>query len=324
MYKLFLTGHNGMIARGLDKQLSHKYDIMPDIYPTYNDGLDTERFHFNVKDYTQMRNAINDWKPDAIIHIAAVVGTHRCINNEEETILTNVLGTQNIIKICREFDLPLINFSSTTIFDPFEFDTSIGGFCNNAKPFENHPSLYGITKKAAEDILFINKDIDWFNVRPVFVCGVYPYDNSSMINLILRHIRFHKKEKLDIYLEYNKYKDYFYIDDFSKLLSIILDIYAFTEYEYTKNLLITKKYIHKSINLAKGVPVKFEDIVDYIKCTYGWNNSINIHDTGDYLGDHICDMDYLEEMFEGIYDEYSIEYQNYADIIDKIWESMKE
>jgi dTDP-4-dehydrorhamnose reductase len=56
-------------------------------------------------------------KPDIVINTAAFHNVDLCEDELEQTFRVNVGGVKNIAGICREMDIPLMNFSTDYVFD---------------------------------------------------------------------------------------------------------------------------------------------------------------------------------------------------------------
>lgn len=46
---------------------------------------------------------------DAVVHLAAVLGTQETIRNPRPAVLTNAIGGLNVLEACAQYDLPLVN-----------------------------------------------------------------------------------------------------------------------------------------------------------------------------------------------------------------------
>ena len=67
----------------------------------------------DIRDLERMKQEISRNKPHVIFHAAAHKHVPLMENNIEDCILNNVLGTQNVIKCCQEFDIDRLVLIST-------------------------------------------------------------------------------------------------------------------------------------------------------------------------------------------------------------------
>lgn len=115
MTKLIITGGAGFIGSNL---ILHLHEHYPDVEILNIDKLtyasdvsylaplkDSRRYHFKKLDLTD-RNAVKDtvksWRPDGVIHLAAESHVDNSIQGPEPFVLSNVVGTFNIIEECRQ------------------------------------------------------------------------------------------------------------------------------------------------------------------------------------------------------------------------------
>ena len=112
--KILITGGAGFIGSNLILHLHDKYpdyEILNVDKLTYASDLSylkplesSERYSFSqtdIVDREAVRKVIQDFKPDGIIHLAAESHVDNSIAGPEPFILTNVLGTFNLLEECR-------------------------------------------------------------------------------------------------------------------------------------------------------------------------------------------------------------------------------
>ena len=81
--KVLITGGNGDLGKSLRKVFRHAFA------PTHK--------AMDVTDPKAVGKTIIGFKPDVLIHAAALVGIRECEENKEKAWLANVEGTQNIV-----------------------------------------------------------------------------------------------------------------------------------------------------------------------------------------------------------------------------------
>ena len=109
-YKILVTGGKGRFGKIL-KTIKTKHKL---IFP--------KKEFFNILKVSKMRKYITAHKPNIIIHLAAL---SRPMKAHDENIIksidTNIIGTANITKICKKYNIPFYS----KLF-PFTL------FCNNS------------------------------------------------------------------------------------------------------------------------------------------------------------------------------------------------
>ena len=103
--RILITGKNSRFCKFLKNDLKRFNTIF------------TSKENFNVLNYTKMKNFIKNKKVDYLIHIA---GLSRPMSIHDEkinlSIDLNIIGTANIVKLCNEFKIKLIYFSTNYVY----------------------------------------------------------------------------------------------------------------------------------------------------------------------------------------------------------------
>ena len=110
--KVFLTGHTGFKGSWLSLWLVSMgakvtgYALVPNTTPNLFDVLDIdsliEKSHIaDIRDLTDLQNAMSEAKPDVIIHMAAQPLVRYSYANPVETYATNVMGTVHVLESVR-------------------------------------------------------------------------------------------------------------------------------------------------------------------------------------------------------------------------------
>jgi UDP-glucuronate 4-epimerase len=140
---ILITGHRGFIGSHLTKKL---------------DELGVSWIGFDLIDGNDIRNKLSlekyfdSYPIDTVIHMAALAGARRGEPYPQEYFDTNVIGTENVARMCEKYKVKkLIAFSSAS-----------------AKTQQN---TYGITKHAMELMLSKIKLPALYVVRPFNVYG---------------------------------------------------------------------------------------------------------------------------------------------------------
>ena len=178
--KIFITGGTGSWGNELVSQLLKKYNPSEVVIFSRGEHKQVEmnaKFQASkvikyiigdVRDKARMLEAMNGM--DMVIHLAALKHVPVCENNTWESVLTNIIGTQNVIEcaIANSIDT-VVDISTDKAVDPF-----------------NH---YGVTKACAEKMI-INASFN-YNTKTKFVCirgGNVLGTNGSVIPLFKKQI----------------------------------------------------------------------------------------------------------------------------------------
>ena len=127
---IFITGESGTIPLALQRLVSknRKFDICnSQLEDPYRLDIFKEHQSFSVRkpeidflDRDLIFSTLSEfWEEiDIIIHSGAYVGTDYCLEKPQNAIQANVEGTNNIVELCNEYNIKLVYFSTTAIYDP--------------------------------------------------------------------------------------------------------------------------------------------------------------------------------------------------------------
>ncbi|GAA3729414.1 NAD-dependent epimerase/dehydratase family protein [Salinicoccus jeotgali] len=149
MERIIITGALGQIGTELTLKLREKYgdeNVLPtDIKEPESDELKGKPFEIlDVRDKTRMDEIVEDFKPDTIMHMAALLSA-TCEKNPQFAWDINMGGLINALETARERDLKFFTPSSIGAFGP-------------STPKENTPqvtiqrptTMYGVNKVSGE------------------------------------------------------------------------------------------------------------------------------------------------------------------------------
>jgi len=102
---ILITGAKGNIGAYLCSVLSKSHVIY---------GLD--KTELDITDKIATQKIMNELKPDAVIHTAAITNKHFCEYHESLAYGVNTLGTLNIAKCCNSLNIPIIYLSCTDVY----------------------------------------------------------------------------------------------------------------------------------------------------------------------------------------------------------------
>lgn len=176
--KILITGANGLLGQKLVRLLMQEKDIS--LLAT---SRGPSRLQGNIPDYLSLdteiaedvQQVIGDFKPDVIIHTAAMTNVDTCEQDKEGCWRANVLAVENLVKAAELNQAFFIHLSTDFIFSgedgPYsEEDT--------AQPV----NYYGESKLASEEVVR-NCKAPWAIIRTVLVYGITP--GMSRSNIIL-------------------------------------------------------------------------------------------------------------------------------------------
>ena len=146
--KIIVTGGTGRFGKVLKKTKSNHNLIYP------------SKKKLNITDFNKTRSYLKKNKPSMVIHLA---GLSRPMNihekNLSKSIDLNIIGTANISKVCKKYNIKLIYFSTGYVYEGTKGNYSEK---DPVKPFNN----YGLSKLGGE-------------------CAVAMYKNSLILRITM-------------------------------------------------------------------------------------------------------------------------------------------
>ena len=179
MKTILVTGSNGLLGQKITENilLYNQYNLIatakgPNRYPINAGYVYAE---MDILDPGQVRNVLAQYKPDAIIHTAAMTNVDTCQVEKDLAHALNVEAVKTLIAACETMNIQLIHLSTDFVFD------------GEAGPYEesaelNPLSYYGETKAAAEQLVK-SAHCRWSIIRTILVYGIV--SDMSRSNIVL-------------------------------------------------------------------------------------------------------------------------------------------
>ena len=230
--RFFVTGSAGFIGFHLSKVLLdeghrvHGYDGLTDYYDVrlknLRHGLLAQQSGFShtvgmLEDAPKLYDAYVKSEADVVIHLAAQAGVRYSIESPDSYISSNIVGTHNVLEMCRSRPPQHLLMASTS---------SVYG-ANELQPFrevdkaDTPLSLYAATKKANEAMghsyahLF-GIPITMFRFFTVY--GAYGRPDLALYKFVSSAL---KDEAIDVYNHGKMARDFTHVGDLAKAISLL-------------------------------------------------------------------------------------------------------
>lgn len=151
---ILVTGANGQLGRDLTELLNARGHRV----------LGTDRDTMDITDFAQCTAAMEEFRPDAVIHAAAYTAVDKAESEPDEAYRINAVGTRNVAAAAERAGAKVCVVSTDYVFDgtasrPYrEYDRT------------NPQSVYGLTKLAGEQLAAALCS-RWFVVRTAWLYG---------------------------------------------------------------------------------------------------------------------------------------------------------
>lgn len=179
MKKILVTGSNGLLGQKITDACLLDPEVELIATSTGNNRHPSKTGYiyeeFDILDGTRLVELVEKYRPDAIIHTAAMTNVDTCEIEKELCRALNVDAVQTIVRVSEKYNLHLVHISTDFIFDGED-----GPYTEDAEP--NPLSYYGQTKLEAENLIKAST-CPWAILRTIIVYGIV--SDMSRSNIIL-------------------------------------------------------------------------------------------------------------------------------------------
>ena len=206
----------------------------------------------DIRDHESIRGAFHDRfassSISAVIHLAAKAGVRTSVDNPRLCYETNVLGTLNLLELCREFEVSQFVLASTSSVYGSQGD----GPTSEDAPSNRPLSPYAASKSAAETLLHSYHHLHGMDAVVLRYFTVYgPGGRPDMS--VFRFIRaIAEKEPITVYRDGTQRRDFTYVDDVARGTVAALGLRGF-----------------QTINLGSDRPMSVNELIGIIESAVG-------------------------------------------------------
>lgn len=179
MKTILVTGSNGLLGQKITERIlsDPKFQLIAtsrgaNRFPV-KDGY--RYASMDILDPENVKAVVDKYRPDAIIHTAAMTNVDTCHAEPEMAFALNVNAVKTLVEVCEARQIQFIHLSTD-----FIFDGAAGPYDELAIP--NPLSYYGETKLAAEEVVQ-HATCPWVILRTILVYGIV--SDASRSNIVL-------------------------------------------------------------------------------------------------------------------------------------------
>lgn len=296
MRRVLITGSAGFIGFHLARLLLaegfrvHGYDGMTDYYDVtlkrrrHSMLLQNANFSATeemLEDQTRFDAVMDEFRPEAIIHLAALAGVLYSLENPRAYLDTNVIGTFNVMEAARRLEVQHLLMASTS---------SVYG-ANDEMPFPETGNtdmpltIYAATKKANEGMGHVWAHVHGIPITMFRFFTVYgPWGRPDMA-LFKFTKGILEGRPIDIYNHGEMWRDFTYVDDLVHAIRLLIDAVPGGPDTAVEGDSLSPAAPYRVINIGNSEKVPLLDFVEAIEAETGRRAIRNMMpmQTGDVL-----------------------------------------
>ncbi len=283
MQKVLITGTAGFIGFHLaslllaDGNRVHGYDGMTDYYDVSLKQSRHARLLKNpnfscdegmLEDTGRFDQVADTFEPDVIIHLAAQAGVRYSLENPRAYVESNIVGTFNVMEAARRHKVRHLLMASTS---------SIYG-ANTDMPFDEcekadtQLTMYAATKKANESMGHSYAhlwDLPTTMFRFFTVYGPWGRPDLAFFKFADAIL---DDRPIDIYNHGNMYRDFTYVDDLVRAISLLIDVVPTrpqSPADIAEGDSLSPVAPYRVVNIGNSEKVRLMDFIDAIEQSLG-------------------------------------------------------
>ena len=280
--KIFITGTAGFIGFSLAKFLLesnhnvHGYDGITNYYgiklkQNRNKILKKYKKFSSTKGMLEnkdlLKKTLNKFKPEIIIHLAAQAGVRYSVEQPRSYLSSNIMGTFNIIELAHKIKIKhLLIASSSSVYGankkiPYRENDNV----------QSQRNVYASTKIATESLAHSYSNIWKLPTTVLRFFTVYgPWGRPDMALFKFTKSIINGK-KIDIYNNGNMYRDFTYIDDIVKSISLLMKVIPKNKKNFKTNKIDSLSPVapFRVVNIGNSKKIKLLDFITAIENSLG-------------------------------------------------------
>lgn len=229
--KILLTGGAGFIGTRLCEILSDNNEIL--LYDSLKrnsientDLLDKKNIKLiqgDILDFNHLKSVVDEFKPNIVVHLAAIAGIDTVIKSPVNTMKVNMIGTYNILEAIKELKIErFIDFSTSEVFGSYAYKVDEQQTTNLA-PVGEARWTYSVSKLAGEHLAhsyYKEYGLPIVTVRPFNIYGPGQVGEGAIHQFVNRAI---KDETMQIHGDGDQIRSWCYIDDFVEGIMLCIE-----------------------------------------------------------------------------------------------------
>lgn len=220
--RIIVTGKDGLLGKDCVDALSRRG----------HEVKGCGRKEFNLENEKQTRDFLVEWRPEAVVHLAAVHAIDYCELHPEEAYSVNVAGTRNVILGCLDCNCEKLIFaSSAVVFDGDKKNDASYTELDQTHPINNSGKTKVLAEKLVQSMFPQN-----FIVRLPLLFGSVQRPGLNPLLDIIGDI----KSKGEVIARRDEYVSISYTAHIARTLADLLETSAFGIYHVSNTGIVSR------------------------------------------------------------------------------------
>lgn len=179
----------------------------------------------DILDFSNLKSVVGEFKPNIVIHLAAIAGIDTVIKNPVNTMKVNMIGTYNVLEAIKD-DIPkierFIDFSTSEVFGSYAYKVDELSTTNLA-PVGEARWTYSVSKLAGEHLTHsYHKEygLKAVSVRPFNVYGPGQIGEGAIHQFVTRAIN---NKQIQIHGDGDQIRSWCFVEDFVQGILLCLE-----------------------------------------------------------------------------------------------------
>lgn len=278
--KVLITGTAGFIGQNLALRLlraGHSVFGVDSVTDYYDVSLKRDRLaalrpfdrftasETMLEDVDALSGDFARFNPDRVVHLAAQAGVRYSLENPRAYVNTNVVGSFNVIELCREHDVNHLVIASTS--------SAYGA--NETYPFVETDraafplTIYAATKQASELIAHSHSHLHDIPTTVLRFFTVYgPWGRPDMAPHLFTRAMF-AGDPIKVFNEGRMARDFTFVDDLTKAIDLLLGVPPVRGEPISDGDSLSPVAPYRLVNIGNADPVPLMTFIQEIERAVG-------------------------------------------------------